>query len=583
LAFKGITAATLGALIGTQNLNLVNTASASVALTVGADNLSTTYAGGFTGTGSLIVAGTGILTLTGVSSHTGGTTVSGGNLTIAGGSFGSSGSTITVGNGAEGVSFNATGGIVTANTINIAPDGGSTGDYATVSGSGSAAFANVNIGSGSNTSGGLTIDTSGTASLGVLIDVRDTGAGAGLAVQAGTVTATSVDIQANSDKVANMDISGGALVIGTANSTNAFKVGDAGDGGFLTVTGGSLTYLGEDGFLLTTAAATGSAIISSGTTTLTGITMNSGKSATATSTLTLSGGAALYLGSVGLVANLPDPNLTISFGTATVGAIANWSTLAHVTLTGTTTFQAGNASGVAYDIFLSGTLSGAGGLTTAGGGLVTLSGSSSYSGATTVAAGTMVLSGTLTSGNVEVRNTATLDLSAAKLTAPTTTVDSGGTLVACGTINGAVVNNGTIDSDCGGVLTITGNVTNNGTTRITDGGSIVANGVFTNNGILDIMTGNSALPANFVNNGTVLNSSLVKVKSLAMTATGLTVSIQTYPGHTYQLQSEASLTGSTWADVTSNVTTQTDGNGVMTFSIINLAPGSQFYRIQVGP
>jgi hypothetical protein len=68
-----------------------------------------------------------------------------------------------------------------------------------------------------------------------------------------------------------------------------------------------------------------------------------------------------------------------------------------------------------------------------------------------------------------------------------------------------------------------------------------------------------------------------------MTATGLTVSIQTYPGHTYQLQSEASLTGSTWADVTSNVTTQTDGNGVMTFSIINLAPGSQFYRIQVGP
>jgi hypothetical protein len=91
------------------------------------------------------------------------------------------------------------------------------------------------------------------------------------------------------------------------------------------------------------------------------------------------------------------------------------------------------------------------------------------------------------------------------------------------------------------------------------------------------------LPAKFLNNGTVLDSSLVKVKSLAVTGAGLTVAIQTYPGHTYQLQSEASLAASNGANGTGNVTTQTDGNGVMTFTLTDLAANSRFYRIQVGP
>jgi len=81
----------------------------------------------------------------------------------------------------------------------------------------------------------------------------------------------------------------------------------------------------------------------------------------------------------------------------------------------------------------------------------------------------------------------------------------------------------------------------------------------------------------------VLNSSLVKVENVAETSSTLTIAIQTYPGHTYQLQSETSLTNPAWADVTSNVTTQTNGNGVMTFTLTNVTGNSQFYRIQVGP
>jgi len=584
VAFNGITSATLGGLIGTSNLNLVNTASAAVALSVGQSNLTATYAGAFTGSGSLNILGTGILTLTGASNSTGGTTVTGANLTIAGGTFGSAASTITVGNGAAGTSFNVTGGMVTAGTLNVAPLAGSTGDFATITGSGSALFGAVNIGvAGTNTSGGLSIDTSGTATLGIVAVARDTGAGAGLSVGGGTVTATSVDVQADSDKIANMDISGGNLTIGTSSSTKGFKVGDGGDGGFLTVSGGSVTYPGTDGLLLTTAAAPGSAVLTGGTTTLTGITMNSGSSTTATSTLSLSSGATLYLGSVGLVEKLPDSGLSTTFGTATIGAIANWSSVSAFPLSGVTTFQAGNALGAAYNITLSGALSGTGQLIKTGAGLLTLSGSSNYSGGTVVNSGTMVLAGTLTGGSLSVQSGGAFDLSGGALTAATTTISAGGALIDDGALTTALTNNGTVYANTGSVVTVTGSIVNNGTVIVTNGTAFDSSGTFTNNGILDIMTGWPILPPRFVNNGIVLTASVVKVKNVAFAGTGgMTIAIQTFTGHTYQLQSESSL-NSTWTNVTNNVTTQTNGSGVMTFTLTNVTPGSQFYRIQVGP
>jgi hypothetical protein len=169
------------------------------------------------------------------------------------------------------------------------------------------------------------------------------------------------------------------------------------------------------------------------------------------------------------------------------------------------------------------------------------------------------------------------------LTSGTATVNAGSELIDCGTINGSLVNKGTVISNCGGAVTVSGSVTNSGTMMITNDTTMQVGGTFTNNGLLDIMTGGPVLPAKFVNNGTVLNSSLVKVNSVAETSSTLTISIQTYPGHTYQLQSEASLANPAWTNVTNNVTSQTNGNGVMTFSLTNVPGTSQFYRIQVGP
>ena len=87
LAFSSAVAGnafSVGGLTGTGPLVLQNNAAtpAAIALSVGGNNASTTYAGNLSGPGSLIKTGTGTLTLTGLNSLTGSTTVSGGTLVL---------------------------------------------------------------------------------------------------------------------------------------------------------------------------------------------------------------------------------------------------------------------------------------------------------------------------------------------------------------------------------------------------------------------------------------------------------------------------------------------------------------------
>ena len=125
----GITAATLGGLSGTNNLNLINAASGAVTLTVGGNNATTAYSGNlfdFSVGSSLIKIGSGTLTLSNAN-YTGNTTVSNngttGTLIIAGGSFGSGSSTITVGTNFNNASISEglviTNATATAGTVNI--------------------------------------------------------------------------------------------------------------------------------------------------------------------------------------------------------------------------------------------------------------------------------------------------------------------------------------------------------------------------------------------------------------------------------------------------------------------------------
>ncbi len=369
-----------------------------------ADNLSITnnstltLSGAIGGTGNITKAGAGTLTLNGANAQSGDTTVSTGNLTVSGGTFGSTSATIMVGNGAGAAGFAVTAGTVTANTLNVGTIANSTGSTNSVTGSASATFANVNLGSVANTAGSMTIATSGSVALGTFIDNRDyaavgPGTANGLIINQGTVTADSVIIQ-NFASGANMNMNGGSFTIGNSSSTGAFLMGNAGSarGGFLSMSGGSLTYLGTDGLLMATLAGTrAAAIITGGTATLTGITLNQVNVTGLTNWLTVSNGAALYLGSVGLVLNQPSTAVYVALGPATVGAIADWSSTAPITLTGTTTIAAADASSVAHNISLSGILSGTGGLTKTGAGRLTLSGANTYGGATTISNGTLKL------------------------------------------------------------------------------------------------------------------------------------------------------------------------------------------------
>jgi hypothetical protein len=179
-------------------------------------------------------------------------------LTVSGGTINTPNSTITVGNGATGVSFNMTGGTVTANTLNVAPVGGSTGDNASITGSGSAVFQFREPRIKRQHVRSVHHQHHRLGFFGTFIDYKDLqGNGpsttSGLIINNGTVTASSVIIQ-DTGSGANMNINGGSLTIGNSSSTGAFEIGNGAStrGGFLTMTGGSLTYLGTDGLLLNT-------------------------------------------------------------------------------------------------------------------------------------------------------------------------------------------------------------------------------------------------------------------------------------------------------------------------------------------
>jgi len=539
-------AATLGGLAGTnsaENLALANTAG-PVALTVGGNNATTTYSGNISGSGSVEKAGTGVLTFANAN-YGGATTIdNGGSLTVSGGSFGSSSSTVTIGvSGAA--TMVVTGGTVTASAVYIGIGSGESTSSLYISGNGSAVFTTTDLASTVDTGGQVSINTTGAVALGAMSVVRDYGLGSGLNVLNGTVTANDVAIEGNSDHTADMAVSGGSLTIGNLNSSGAYEIGQGGDGGTLTMTGGSLTYNGTDGLLMSPAAVTSTASITSGTATLTGITLNAVNSASVTSTLTVSGGATLYLGSVGLAANHPaGSTVSVSFGTATVGATAVWSSSAAITLSGgTTTFQTADALSVLHNITLSGELSGGGGLTVAGGGTLTLSGDDSYTGGTNVTGGMLEITGSLskTSG---------------------LTVGSGGVVYLAN-----------------GLLSVSGTISNNGLFKVSGTPSLAAN-AFVNNGVLDLINGPSSLPSGFVNNGTVLVANSVQVQHAALSGSSFSVTVQGYVLHNYQLQRTTSLTSPAWTNMGAP---QTGVGSQLTFTDTGATAGAGFYQIVVSP
>lgn len=139
-------------------------------------------------------------------------------------------------------------------------------------------------------------------------------------------------------------------------------------------------------------AANGRLNITGGTANLLGMSL-SGASASAIGALSVTGGR-LNLGSSGLVGGATDSaSSTVTFGAATIGALANWSSSRAITLsnsaTGTTFNTLDSANGLTdRTITLSGVLSGTGALVKAASGTLVLSNAAnSFSGQVTLGGG----------------------------------------------------------------------------------------------------------------------------------------------------------------------------------------------------
>lgn len=217
-----------------------------------------------------------------------------------------------------------------------------------------------------------------------------------------------------------------------------------------------------------------------------------------------------------------------------------------------------------------------------GTGTWTLSGTCIYYGTTLVSAGTLSVSGTVNGGGVcEVQQGGTLNLAGGSITFPTLTIDPGASFTGYGTVSTTtLVNNGSVTAGSGKTLNIPGNVVNNGTMSFTGGAALSLTGTFTNNGVLDLLTGSQTLPANLVNYGVIINSSSIKVLTATKAGAAMSLTIQSYSGHTYSLQSTTSTASPNWQTVTSQA-----GNGSMlTLTDPSGANGAaKFYRISIAP
>jgi autotransporter-associated beta strand protein len=225
-------------------------------------------------------------------------------------------------------------------------------------------------------------------------------------------------------------------------------------------------------------------------------------------------------------------------------------------------------------------------ITKVGTGNWTLSGTSNFTGNIEVEGGTLTITGSDNNNGLdfEVQGGSTLSLLGGMLNTETVLIDPGASFSGYGTLYASLVNQGT--ETVSGLLTIDGNFENDGTLMVTGSGMLAVNlptdgsGTFVNNGLLDIMDSpQTALPAGYENNGTILTSALVTVKQCSKSGSTFTVSIQSYTGHTYQLQKSTDL--QTWQNVGAAQPGATGTTVVLNDN--NASAAGTFYQIGVGP
>lgn len=476
----GVTTATIGGLSAFFSsffgeFPLADLAGSPVVLSVGANNISTTYTSIMSGPGSLVKVGTSTLILSGANTYTGGTTVAAGTLQIGNG--GTSGS--IVGNVAV-----TTSGTLAFNHSSLYSFNGilsGTGNLTNI-GTGTLALTQANTFSGRTLISAGPIRVANNAALQNSTVVL--GVSGGVTFSAGIVSPTFGGL-AGTGNLALADEAGSAVVLTVGNNNLSTTYGGtlSGAGGLVKGGGGTWTLTGASTYSGATTVSAGTlqlgnggttGSVGSGNFTLTGaLAVNHSNTLTLNNTI-LGSGRFLQLGTgttILTASNAYSGGTTVAAGVlraannnalGTGGVIlftggqldvssginiANPITFSGGTLTGVGTLVTNVSTGGTANQTLATVLGGTGSFTQAGTGTTVVSGSNSYSGGTTVLSGMIraANNNAFGLGTVVIQNGGRVDVSSGITISNPISFSGGGVLSGKGTIVGSVtVSNGGI-------------------------------------------------------------------------------------------------------------------------------------------
>ncbi len=496
LIFSGGTLQAGGAIVSPNARGVTLTATGNI----DTNSNSMSIAGVIAGSGGLTKSGDGALTLTGVNTYSGTTTISAGTLsTGTTGSLANGGAASAIGqntNVAGNLILNggtlqyANTGIAQSTDRLFSIQGGTTTSALDASGTNGITFNNTGSIAfiGSNTTQSLTLTGSGSGTLRPNLGNNGSGAtslmksGSGTwtlsgantytgatTVNAGTLKAGVTSVAGtsgafgNNSEVSMSNTLGAILDITGFNTQIGSLTGGGPTGGNVTLGAATLTVGGSTSPAAFAGSISGTGTLSitgGGTLSLSGTNTYTGTTAINGATLSLSGGSAIAdTGSVNL-ANALYTTLSLQADETIGSLIGGGATGGNVSLTSFRLTTGGNNSSTSF----AGVISGSGGITKTGTGTFTLTGTNSYQGSTTINGGTLTLSGASgsinNSASISINNNAVLTLantsstegsfSRLKDTAPITsnggtinyTNTSGASLTYAETIGSVQLNNG---------------------------------------------------------------------------------------------------------------------------------------------